>query len=543
MLSQRHYSDSVDGGGEPTKRISMDHDEDGTAAVSTAEAAEAAAVEVEEASDQVNEHVPTPPREAFPDMASEGGTTTTSSSNKSTTAATVRSFVTAVASVNSSSESPPREQQWQSPKSTVKPSTTVEDNKDDVMGPDRDPSNDGEQPEGLDDEPDGTATSSTGSHEDDTTLALLRYTRCIGSAASTQDESLNSTCSVLGQVRLTPETCEDSPPLTEAANGSSNTPVMALHPNLWRDEPIPVAVLGLANGSLRVVHLPSGLTVPVVTETSCTCLRVREATESAAPVTAVAVDATGTILAATDAQGMCTVFEVKYGLRMRPIESASVGAQASSSSSSAVPTAVTAPVTSEARTTIPATPSPTSRRPRRNLFNSLLTALTGQQETLDRSQHAPVATTAATHEDDDDHASPPNDPATSTPVPTLVMVAVTMHRIVYPARSFGPPTCLALDPAFRRRREKSLLVGFADGRLLLTKRGFVFARRNDVLLYQGIPEKRSGGNSGVEAVVWRGNFAAWVDATGVRIMDAENFTRIAHIDRPSGARYVAKTWY
>jgi hypothetical protein len=514
----------------------MDHQhyDDGTAAASTAEAV----VEVEADSDQVNEHVPTPPREVFPDMASEGGTTTTSSSNKSTTAATVRSFVTAVASVNSSSESPPREQQWQSPKSTVKPSTTVEDD----TAPDHDPSNDGEQPEGLDDEPDGTATSSTISHEDDTALALLRYTRCIGSAASATNESLNTTCSVLGQVRLTPETCEDSPPLTEATNGSSNTPVMALHPNLWRDEPIPVAVLGLANGSVRMIHLPSGLTVPVLsnsTESSCTCLRIREAAESAAPVTAVAVDATGTILAATDAQGMCTVFEVKYGLRMRPIESASVGAQASSSSS-AVPAAV---ATSEALTTTPAAPSPRPRRPRRNLFNSLLTALTGQQETLDRSQHAPVATTATTHEDDDDHASPPNDPAVLMLVPTLVMVAVTMHRIVYPARSFGPPTCLALDPAFRRRREKSLLVGFADGRLLLTKRGFVFARRNDVLLYQGIPEKRSGGNAGVEAVVWRGNFAAWADATGVRIMDAENFTRIAHIDRPSGARYVAKTWY
>jgi hypothetical protein len=92
------------------------------------------------------------------------------------------------------------------------------------------------------------------------------------------------------------------------------------------------------------------------------------------------------------------------------------------------------------------------------------------------------------------------------------MVQVT--RITYPA-SFGTPSCLALDPAHKRRREKSLLVGFADGRLVLTKRGF-FQRRTDSILYQGAAKLDENNYRGIEAITWRGSLIAWADVRYVR---------------------------
>jgi hypothetical protein len=81
-------------------------------------------------------------------------------------------------------------------------------------------------------------------------------------------------------------------------------------------------------------------------------------------------------------------------------------------------------------------------------------------------------------------------------------ISVQVSRIIY---SLGRPTCLVLDPAYKNKREKMLLVAFADGRLVLTKRGFVFQRRNDVILYQAPAGQR------VEALTWRGSLVAWAD--------------------------------
>eukprot|EP00804_Cyclotella_cryptica_P021518 CCRYP_005836-RA/>CCRYP_005836-RA protein AED:0.01 eAED:0.01 QI:1499/1/1/1/0.66/0.5/4/739/899 len=41
---------------------------------------------------------------------------------------------------------------------------------------------------------------------------------------------------------------------------------------------------------------------------------------------------------------------------------------------------------------------------------------------------------------------------------------------------------------------------------------------------------------GIEAVAWRGGMIAWADESGVRIFDIETMSRIAHVDRPTGAR-------
>jgi hypothetical protein len=86
-------------------------------------------------------------------------------------------------------------------------------------------------------------------------------------------------------------------------------------------------------------------------------------------------------------------------------------------------------------------------------------------------------------------------------------------RINYPS-SFGTPTCIAVDPSYKRRREKTLVVGFTDGRLLMTKRGF-FQRRSDAVIYQGQPkagEESQHYYRGIETIQWRGSLIAWADA-------------------------------
>jgi hypothetical protein len=73
-----------------------------------------------------------------------------------------------------------------------------------------------------------------------------------------------------------------------------------------------------------------------------------------------------------------------------------------------------------------------------------------------------------------------------------------------------------------------VVVGFADGRLVYTRRGF-FRQRQDTVVYQGAVQE-------IQAVAWRGTLLAIADASGIRLVDFETMARIAHVDRPTGAR-------
>jgi len=121
------------------------------------------------------------------------------------------------------------------------------------------------------------------------------------------------------------------------------------------------------------------------------------------------------------------------------------------------------------------------------------------------------------------------------------------------------PTCMALDPSYGRRKERALIVGFDDGRLILSKLqgaagigsgitslfggggsaagGGTTVKKVDSVLYQGMGSTSfSGDQAGIEAVTWRGGLVAWADSSGVRLFDIESMSRIAHIDKPTGAR-------
>lgn len=162
-----------------------------------------------------------------------------------------------------------------------------------------------------------------------------------------------------------------------------------------------------------------------------------------AAIVDVSLDASANYLAAINVTGCCAIWEVRYG------------------------------TTSTSET-------PTQEPEQDNVFKSFLTNLAGQS-----------------------NANNNNNIAEATP--SFKSTSVQVSRITYPS-SFGQPKCLVLDPCYKRRREKSLLVAFADGRLILTKRGFVFQRRNDATIYQA-----TAGDS-IEALTWRGTLVAWADA-------------------------------
>ena len=97
------------------------------------------------------------------------------------------------------------------------------------------------------------------------------------------------------------------------------------------------------------------------------------------------------------------------------------------------------------------------------------------------------------------------------------------------------PTCMVIDPAYARRKEKAVIVGFDDGRLVLSKLqgiagigsgitslfggnnaaggGGITVKKIDSVLYQGMGTNSfSGDQAGIETVTWRGGLVAWADS-------------------------------
>jgi hypothetical protein len=252
-------------------------------------------------------------------------------------------------------------------------------------------------------------------------------------------------------------------------NNEGNTDPAVLSPDLWQQHPVHVMAHGFEQGSLVVVDVVSGIAIAEPDQ-----FLIREGRNPHA-VIAVSWDASGTYLAALDDGGMCAIFEIKYSIQMRD-------------------------VTTSLTTTAPAAGG--------NLLTHFMSAWTRHPTRGDGGSE------------------------TRQRVPALTATSIQVHRIPYPS-SFGKPTCLAIDPAYRKRREKSVIVGFADGRLVLTRKGFVFQRRTDAVIYQAVQDKDF---AGIEAMAWRGPLVAWADSSGVRLLDVDVLQRIAHVDRPSGAR-------
>ena len=269
-------------------------------------------------------------------------------------------------------------------------------------------------------------------------------------------------------------------------------PELFLSSDLWK-QPHYVMALGLGTGEVSLINARTGISL--MTEK----LKVREGWSTGGtglPIVDLSFDSSGTFLAAIDTEGTCAIWELKYAPSM-------IAPQQQDSSSLSQNTTTT--VSEASQTTARTQPAAEG-----GMFSSFMSKLTGvpPTETTARDTNtgagnnatAEAGRSAATSE----QLSPPKK------TPSLTATIVQVSRITYP-KSFGTPTCLALDPAHKKRREKSLVAGFADGRLVLTRRGF-FQRRTDSVLYQGAAKTDEKSYRGIEAIAWRGSLVAWADA-------------------------------
>lgn len=287
---------------------------------------------------------------------------------------------------------------------------------------------------------------------------------------------------------------------------------------------------GAGGHATSTVADPTTASLPVTTR-----LAIREGTWNNPPPTVdVSWDSSGTLLGAIDQGGNCCIWEFKYKASWQPSNLGDVNP----SSFQANPAGNSA---SNASTASSSTGNPTNNN---NMFSSFMSALTGMPSSPEEEARRRAANSATS--------------ATDAPValvPALAATVINISRITYPS-SWQAPTCMVLDPAHKKGKgSRALLVGFADGRLILTKRGGgLFQRRNDTVLYHGTNSNTTsstGGSTnsanensfssssayyGIECIAWRGNLVAWADAGGMKLLDVDTLTRIAHIDRPTGAR-------
>ena len=415
---------------------------------------------------------------------------------------------------------------------------------------------DEEDPEDDDSLPDDTPDHESPSVQVQRGVPLLAYRRPHGSlfrtpappqSSSSSPSSLplasECTASALGSVWInasttlpdgstdvsnasaTPAAPSSSSSLTEAAAAATTIP--ALTRNRFNTK-VDVLAYGYNTGSILVVDAASSI--------SLGNLPPIRSDHTKHDIVALSWDATGTNLGVLDRGGMVAIFaDLKYAVRLLSVPPPTFGG---ASNNPLPPDTTGSPA--PASLTSPSPQSTAVARP--NAFSSFLSAFTGGRSgptPPPATGPAPASTpnlplSSAAHTAAE--ATVSNNGATTaatvprpTRVPTLTFALPSsqqqVHRISYP-KSFGRPTCLALDPSYTKRQH--VLVGFADGRLVYTKRGF-FQRRQDSVIYQAP-------GSELHAVAWRGSLVAWADDTGIRLWDPDTQTRIAHIDRPSGAR-------
>jgi hypothetical protein len=292
--------------------------------------------------------------------------------------------------------------------------------------------------------------------------------------------SVSSTCAAIGRVIVSPDVSSlggSNNPLSTAMDtskhGDDNSLQLLQRRMLTDATPHYIMLLGFENGKLWLVDVPTGSAVIASDQ-----LQIREGKpQQQSPVVVdVSLDNTASVAGAIDQEGTTAIWEFKYSTTTVARPSAAVISANSSMTSDA-------PVT-----------------PPENVFASIMSAWSTPAPPKPNASPSTAAGAAA--------AGRPEE-TTSNSTLRLVASLTQIARINYP-KSFGRPTCLAIDPGYKRKRDKCLLVGFADGRLVFTKRGF-FQRRNDAVIYQGA--KTTDGNYlGIEALAWRGPLVAWADA-------------------------------
>ncbi len=304
-----------------------------------------------------------------------------------------------------------------------------------------------------------------------------------------------------------------------------------------------ILAMAMEDGSIHVIDAQTGVDVCPPTELkvyanqgsgsgSGSSLLTRKAPPP--DIVALSFDSGANYLGALTSNGDVAVFELKYGLRKIGVTQLQSSSRTTSETTAA---SATTSAGGQERTSTSTTTSAAASANR--LFDSFLSRLAGDDKTTTTTTSSSTAPqTAGTRTDDATNTNPNDSTSTSTSTPSnsssshRSTIALCLTQPVSIARfSYGkqsnPDTkasCLVIDPSYHRKREKEILVGFTNGRLVLTKRsgfggttvddsGFggvmgslLQPKRNDVDLYQS-----GAGGDGIECIAWRGPTVAWAD--------------------------------
>jgi len=252
-----------------------------------------------------------------------------------------------------------------------------------------------------------------------------------------------------------------------------------------------VLAMAMANGTIHLLDAQTGKDICPCQElkvynTANSYTSTGTGSQKTPDIVALSFDSGANYLAALTADGDVAIFELKYG-------TGGVGKVPAKSGASS---------------------SPPMRREKK-LFDTFLSKLSGEIIADVQMTGSNVSDVDAEHEE-----NPSNSAALHLTQP------VSTARFTYKTSNDAnvKANCLALDPGYNRKREKCILVGFSNGRLVYTKRsghGGIAAdgrgiggvmgsllqpKRHDLDIYQSV------GGDGIEAVAWRGRLIAWADA-------------------------------
>ncbi len=299
-----------------------------------------------------------------------------------------------------------------------------------------------------------------------------------------------------------------------------------------------VLAMAMEDGTILLIDAKSGEKVCSSDE-----LKVYINGSQRADIIALSFDSGAKHLAALTSDGDVAIFELSYGICI----SGSRAAKDTMNNQSATEKSGTDFSVSTFAGLMSGTGSGTARqqqRPEQKLFNSFLSKLAGDESAQVSTPPLEPNTSEADNNNQSDQIQSPgsahngSDQSSESVTESNRVLSLKLTQPVLTARfsykasndSSTKATCLALDPAYDRKREKGVLVGFSNGRLIYTKRsshggmatvssGFggvmgslLQPKRQDLDLYQ------CGGVDWIEAISWRGSLVAWADGRYVHMV-------------------------
>ena len=314
------------------------------------------------------------------------------------------------------------------------------------------------------------------------------------------------------------------------SSSSSSGAFVETNIQILRSKPLSFSLLAMAmeDGSIHVVNADTG-------EHVCSPRELKVYPNQHSPssrkpnIVALSFDSGANYLSALTSSGDVAIFELKFGLGTVTSASEASGARPGGTGTGANAGVRAGAERSSSYKSTSSSSNNQPRRPEKKLFDSFLSRLAGDERSVPVRQTSVLdpgpnhdAQPATASGDSDSDSNIHNGGTAPTPLVLCLKQSVSTARFSYGIQNneTTKATCLVMDPSYNRKREKGILVGFSNGRVVYTKRsshggvtvddlGFggvmgslLKPQRNDVELYQ------STGNDGIGAVAWRGSLAA-----------------------------------